>query len=113
MADDPAGPPADETPVVSCTLQGGTLSVFEDRIDIERSRASIHDDKTIPLSAVSGVNYSGGVLSGYIQIVQHGLEPAAAGRFSKPVDENTLYFARGKRSDARRARDAILERASG
>ena len=112
MVDDPAGEAAEE-PVVSCSIQGGTLSVYEDRIVIDRSRASVHDDKTILLDDVSGVNYAGGLLSGYIQIVQDGLEPATAGRFSKPVDENTLYFARGDRTAVREVRDAILERARG
>lgn len=107
-----AGQP-DEEPIESCPLQGGTLSVYADRIEIDRSRASIHEDKTIPLDEVTGVNYSGGLVAGYIQIVQQGLEPAEAGFLSKPVDENTLYFARSKRPSARRARDAILERATG
>ena len=112
MVDDSAGG-ATEEPVVSCSIQGGTLSVYEDRIAIDRSRASVHEDKTILLDDVSGVNYAGGLLSGYIQIVEDGLEPATAGRFSKPVDENTLYFARGDRAAVREARDAILERATG
>lgn len=100
-------------PVVSCSLQGGELSVYEDRIVIERSRASIHEDKTIPMDEVIGVDYDGGFLSGYIQIRQVGVEPAEAGFLSKPVDENTLYFPRGKRGSARSARDAIVERADG
>jgi len=102
-----------EEPLVSCSLQGGTLSVYEDRVKIERSSASIHDEKTIPMDEVRGVAYSGGWLTGHIQVEQVGLEPDEAGFLSHPVDENTLYFPRSKRSDARRARDAILERASG
>jgi hypothetical protein len=99
-------------PVVSCTLQGGTLSVYEDRVVIERSSASIHEDKTIPMDEIRGVAYSGGWLTGHIQIEQVGVEPAEAGFLSHPVDENTLYFPRSKRSEAAEARDAILERAS-
>jgi len=101
-----------DDPLVSCSLQGGTLSVFEDRVVIERSSASIHEDKTIPMEEIRGVAYSGGWLTGHVQIEQVGLEPAEAGFLSHPVDENTLYFPRSKRSDAREARDAILERAS-
>jgi hypothetical protein len=103
---------ADE-PLVSCSLQGGTLSVHEDRVAIERSSASIHEDKTIPMDEIRGVAYSGGLLTGHIQIEQVGLDPAEAGFLSHPVDENTLYFPRSKRSAAREARDAILERATG
>ena len=101
----------DADPLVSCTLQGGTLAVYEDRVDIDRSSSSMHEDKTIPLSEVRDVAYSGGFLTGHIQIHQEGVEPASAGFLSHPVDENTLYFPRSQRSCARRARDAILERA--
>lgn len=97
-------------PLVSCSLQGGTLSVYEDRVVIDRSSASMHEDKTIPLEEVRDVEYSGGLLTGHVQIVQDGVEPASSGLLSHPVDENTLYFPRSKRSCARRARDAILER---
>lgn len=110
-ADDVTG--ADGDPLVTCSLQGGTLSVYEDRIDVERSSASIHDDRTIPLDEVRGVDYTGGLLTGHIQIEQVGLEPDEAGFLGHPVDENTLYFPRSKRSCAKRARDAILERATG
>lgn len=111
--DDATAGETDGEPIVSCTIQGGELSVYADRVVIDRSGASIHEDKTIPMEEVRGVNYSGGLLSGYIQIVQAGLEPAEGGLLSKPVDENTLYFPRGKRSTVRRVRDAILERAGG
>jgi hypothetical protein len=99
-------------PLVSCSLQGGTLSVYEDRVEIERSSASIHEDKTVPMDEIRGVAYSGGWLTGHIQIEQVGVDPAEAGFLSHPVDENTLYFPRSKRAEAREARDAILERAS-
>lgn len=111
--DDTLSSETDADPVVTCTLQGGELSVHEDRIVIERSGASIHEDKTIPLAEVRDVNFSPGLLSGHLQIVQAGLEPAEGGLLSKPVDENTLYVPRGERPCARRARDAILERAGG
>jgi len=100
-------------PVISCSLQGGTLSVYEDRVEIDRSSASIHEDKTIPMDEILGVGYSGGWLTGHIQIEQVGLEPAEGSFLSHPVDENTLYFPRSGRSDAVAARDAILERAMG
>ena len=111
-ADDRA-PATDADPVVSCTIQGGTISVYEDRIVLDRESASIHADKTIPMDEVRGVAYSAGWLTGHIQVEQVGLEPAEAGFLSHPVDENTLYFSRSKRDCARRARDAIIERASG
>jgi hypothetical protein len=100
-------------PLVSCALQGGTLSVYEDRVVIERSSASIHEDKTIPMDEIRGIAYSGGWLTGHVQIEQVGVEPAEAGFLSHPVDENTLYFPRSKRAEAAEARDAILERARG
>ncbi|MFB6309912.1 MAG: hypothetical protein ABEH64_01890 [Salinirussus sp.] len=102
-----------DDPVLSCSLQGGELSVYDDRVVIDRSGASIHTDKSIPMVEIRDVRYDGGLLSGYLQIVQTGIEPAEAGFLSKPVDENTLYFPRGQRSTARQARDAILERAEG
>jgi hypothetical protein len=110
QTDDPAG---EERPVVSCELQGGTLSVYADRIEIDRSSASMFEDKTVALADVRDVEYSGGILTGHIQIRETGVEPDDVGRFSHPVDENTLYFPRSKRSCAGRARDAILERAGG
>lgn len=99
--------------VVSCRLQGGTLSVYPDRVVIDRSSASIHADKTIPFDEVVGVTFEAGLLTGHIQVEQVAVEPAESGLFSHPVDENTLYVSRGKRSCARDARDAILERMSG
>lgn len=101
---------SESAPVVSCELQGGTLSVYEGRIEIDRSSASMFEDKTIEMEEVRDIEYSGGILTGHIQIRQVGVEPDEAGRFSHPVDENTLYFPRSRRTCARRARDAILER---
>jgi len=102
---DPSG-----DPIVSCELQGGTLSVYEDHVFIDRSSASMYADKSIPLEEVVDVNYSGGIMSGHIQLVQTGVEADESGFLSKPVDENTLYFPRTGRQCASRARDAILER---
>lgn len=100
-------------PIVSCDLQGGTLSVYEDRVVIDRTKRSMFEDKTIPMDEVWDVEYSGGITTGHVQIRQDGLEPDEPGMFSHPVDENTLYFPRTKRSCVKRARDAILERAGG
>lgn len=103
----------DAEPLVSCSAQGGTISVYEDRVLIERSGSSMFDDTTIPLDEVRDVAYSGGFVTGHIQVEQVGVEPDTAGFLGHPVDENTLHFPRSERSCARRARDAILERASG
>jgi hypothetical protein len=111
--DDAAESDPGEEPVVSCTLQGGTVSVYEGKIDIERSSASMFEDKTIPMSEVRGVAYESGILTGHIQVEQVGVVPDEAGLLGHPVDENTLYISRSKRQCARRARDAILEHAEG
>lgn len=103
----------DTEPVVSCTFQGGTVSVFEDCVVIDRSSASMFDDKRIPFDEVDGIEYERGLMTGHVQILQVGVEPADAGFLSHPVDENTLYVPRGKRDCARRLRDAIIERAKG
>ncbi|MFB6219621.1 MAG: hypothetical protein ABEH77_10700 [Halobacteriaceae archaeon] len=100
-------------PVVVCDLQGGTLSVYETYVAIERTSASIFGDKRIDLADVRGVEYAPGIVSGHIQILEAGVEAGEGGLLSHPVDENTLYFPRTGRSCARRARDAILERAGG
>ena len=101
---------AGSEPVVSCRLQGGTLSVHEDHVAIERSSASMFEDKHIPMAEVLGVELSPGILTGHLQIRQDGVEPGERGMFSQPVDENTLYFPRLGRGCAERARDAIIER---
>lgn len=98
-------------PLVTCILQGGTLSVHDDRVSIERSSASMFDDKRIPMEEIRGVEFTAGITTGHIQIRQAGVEPDEAGLLSHPVDENTLYFSRLRRDCAERARDAILERA--
>lgn len=98
-------------PLVSCDMQGGTLAVHDDRVVIDRSSASMFEDKTIPLAEVDDVGYSAGILTGHIQVRQTGVDADDAGLFGHPVDENTLYFGRSGRDCARRLRDAILERA--
>lgn len=109
MSDDGNG----TDPVAKCTLQGGILSVFEDRVEIERTSASMFEDKTIPMSEITGIEYSPGLMSGHIQLQLTSMEPATGGFLSHPVDENTLYFGRNNRDCAAEVRDAILERASG
>jgi len=106
----PDDDPKREEPIVSCELQGGTLSVHEDGVVIERTSNSMFEEKFIPIEEIWDVGYSGGIMSGHIQIKQDGVEPDEGGLFSHPVDENTLFFPRTKRSDAKQAHDAILER---
>ena len=97
-------------PVATCKLQGGTLSVFEDRVEIERSSASMFDDKSIPMEEIIGVNYDRGLVNGHIQLHLKSVEPATGGLLSHPIDENTLYFGRRNRDCAAEVRDAIIER---
>lgn len=104
------GDPADE-PIVSCTLQAGTLSVFEDRVRIEREARSMFEDKDVPMAEVTGVAYSRGVIRGSIQVEQAGADLDAGSLLSHPVDENTLYVPLRKRECVQRARDEILARA--
>ena len=99
--------------VVTCKLQGGTLSVFEDRVEIDRTSSSMFEDKTIPMTDIRGVEYSSGLVTGHIQLQLVSMEPATGGFLSHPVDENTLYFGRSNRDCAAEVRDAILERATG
>lgn len=107
---DPADGPQ---PVVSCTFQDGTLSVYEDRVTIERPGRSRFDDASIPVDVIAGVEFSTGLTIGYLQIERAGVEGDTAGLLSDPVDEATVHFGRGDRACAREARDAILERAGG
>jgi hypothetical protein len=93
--------------VVACSLQDGTLAVYEDRVVIERVPRSKFADKTISIAAVSGVEYERGVTVGYIQVRQSGVEADTGGLLSDPVDENTLHFARAGRECAADARDAL------
>ena len=109
---DDAGKDSDE-PLVSCDCQDGTISVHEDQVQIERTSRSKYDDKRIPMDRIAGVEYSTGIVIGYIQIEQTGVENSDGGVISSPVDENTLHFGHGVRDCAGEARDAILERAAG
>ncbi|PSQ31839.1 hypothetical protein BRD06_00765 [Halobacteriales archaeon QS_9_67_15] len=95
---------------VACSLQDGTLAVYEDRVVIERVPRSKFSDKTIPLDDVSGVEYERGVTVGYIQVRESGVEADTGGLLSDPVDENTLHFAGSGRACALGARDALRER---
>jgi hypothetical protein len=99
--------------VVVCEFQDGSMAVYDDEVVIERVSRSRFVDKTIPLDDITGVDYSGGITIGYIQIEQSGVPVDAGGLFSDPVNENTLHFGRGDRECAREIRDAILERARG
>ena len=100
-----------EAPVVTCKLQGGTVSVFEDRVEIERSSASMFESKTIPMAEIEGVEFEPGLVTGHIQIELRGVAPATGGFLSPPVSENTLYFGRRNRDCAATVRDAVIERA--
>lgn len=96
--------------VVRCEFQDGTLVVGEEAIIIERPSRSKFADKRIPIAEVRDVRYAKRLVISYIQIEQYGFENDGASRFSTPVDENTLHLGRGKRSCAKRARDAIRSR---
>lgn len=100
-------------PVVSCDFQDGTLSVYEDRVRIERPGRSRFDDTSIPAGEITGVEFSAGLTIGYLQIEREGVAGDTGGLLSDPVDEHTVHFGRGDRACAREARDAILERAGG
>ncbi|WP_152040578.1 hypothetical protein [Salinigranum salinum] len=104
---------AHDEALVVCRCQDGTLVVYEDRVVIERARRSKFDDTTVPFEEISGVDYAGGIAIGYIQLELVGVALDAGGLFSSPVNERTLHFGGGGRDCAKRARDAILERARG
>jgi hypothetical protein len=99
--------------LVVCRCQDGTLVVYEDRVVIERARRSKFDDATVPFEEISGVDYAGGLTIGYLQLELVGVAPDSGGLLSSPVNERTLHFGGGGRDCAKRARDAILERARG
>lgn len=99
--------------VVVCRFQDGTLAVYDDRVVVERPRRSRFADATIPLAEVVGVDYDEGITIGYLQVERAGVDPDDGGLLSDPVNERTVHFGRGNRSCARRARDAVVERASG
>jgi hypothetical protein len=99
--------------VVVCRFQDGTLVVYDERVVVERPGRSRFEDVTIPLTEVVGVDYDEGLTIGYLQVERTGVDPDAGGLLSDPVNERTVHFGRGDRSCARRARDAVLERARG
>jgi hypothetical protein len=111
-ATDAADDPHDDA-VVVCRCQDGTLAVYEDRVVVERVARSRFDDRTIRYDEISGVDYAGGLTIGYIQLELVGVDPDPGGLLSDPVNDRTLHFGRGGRACAKRARDAILERARG
>lgn len=96
--------------VVTCEFQDGTLVVGEEVVVIDRRSRSKFSSKRIPMTDVRDVAYAKRLVISYIQIEQRGFDHDGASRFSTPVDENTLHLGRGKRSCARRARDAIYSR---
>lgn len=99
--------------IVACTFQDGTIAVYDDRVVIERVSRSKFDDRTIPVDEITGVDHQKGITIGYLQVQQTGVEATSGGLLSDPVDSNTVHFGRGNRDCAKRARDAILERADG
>jgi hypothetical protein len=99
--------------VVVCAFQDGTLVVYEDRVCIERPGRSRFDDTTVPFDDVSGVDFDTGITIGYLQLELVGVTPDTGGLLSDPVNERTVHFGWGDRACAKRARDAILERARG
>lgn len=107
---EPAAPPAEGEPIVSCQFQDGELLVYRDSVTIERAKPSKFDDKRIALHDVVEVIYRKRLVISFIQIEQRGFETDDASLLSTPVDENTLHFGRGKRDCAQRARDEILSR---
>lgn len=100
---------SDQDPLVTCTFQDGTLSVFEDWVQIERPGRSKFDDKAIELADVQAVTYEKRLVISYLQLDQRGFDTEDGSLLSTPVDENTLHFGRGKRDCAKRAREAIRD----
>lgn len=113
MSDRSTGDDSSAEPIVACSLQNGTLRVYETHVTIERKSRSNYDDKQIEMEEIYDIDYSPGIMSGHLQIKQRGVEPASGGLFTHPVDENTLYFPRMDRSCAAEARDAIIEQMGG
>jgi len=99
--------------VVVCEFQDGTLAVYDDYVAITRVDRSNFDNREIPVGKITGVDYNGGITIGYIQIEQVDVPVDSGGLLSDPVNPNTLHFDRGGRECAKKARDAILERARG
>ena len=112
---DAGAEPTDEHPdaAVVCEFQDGTLAVYDDYVAITRVDRSNFNDREIPVEEITGVDYDGGITIGYIQIEQVDVPVGSGGLLSDPINPNTLHFDRGGRECAKRARDAILERARG
>ncbi|GCF14487.1 hypothetical protein Harman_24220 [Haloarcula mannanilytica] len=98
---------------VVCEFQDGALAVYDDYVTITRVDRSNFDNREIPVEEITGVDYNGGITIGYIQIEQIDVPVESGGLLSDPVNPNTLHFDRGGRECAKKARDAILERARG
>lgn len=101
--------PPEDTPLISCEFQDGTLAVYEDYLQITRPARSQFSDKQIDLTEVRDVTYAKRFIISYIQIDQVDFASSEKGFLTTPVDENTLHFGHGKRECATKARDAILE----
>ncbi|WP_318566860.1 hypothetical protein [Salinigranum marinum] len=110
---DGVGEQAHAEAVVVCVFQDGTLAVYEDRVVVERTARSRFDDRTVPFDEICGVDFAGGITIGYIQLELVGVTPDTGGLLSDPVNERTLHFGWGDKECAKRARDAIVERARG
>lgn len=102
-----------EDAMVVCEFQDGTLAVYADRVVIERVSRSNFEDRTIPTTEITGVDFDSGITIGYIQIEQVNVPVDSGGLLSDPVNPNTVHFDRSGRKCARKARDAILEHAQG
>jgi len=114
--DDAAGAAGDDDhaeALVVCRFQDGRLAVYADRVVIERARRSRFDDKTIPIDEIEDVTLTNGLVVGYLQIEQVGVEPDSGGLLSSPIDENTLHFGHGGRDCASTARTEILAHTGG
>ncbi|MDS0220961.1 hypothetical protein NDI54_06330 [Haloarcula sp. S1AR25-5A] len=98
---------------VVCKFQDGTLAVYDDYVAITRVDRSDFNNREIPVEEITGVDYDSGITIGYIQIEQIDVPVESGGLLSDPVNPNTLHFDRSGRECAKRARDAILERARG
>ena len=106
--DSPPGGLDEVEPLLTCAFQDGTLYVYDDHVFVERAGPSRFSDKTIPRDEITDVTYSKGLVIGYLQVEQVGVENDPGGFLSSPVDENTLHFGRGGRDCAEEAREELL-----
>ena len=100
-------------PLVTCEFKRAKITVFADRVVVERAGGSLFDDVTVPMAEIEGVDYSSGVLTGHLQVRRAGADLDDGRRLSHPVDAYTLHFSRSDRPCAERAHDAILEHCGG